>query len=80
MSLKKTSILFSFLAIAIFAIFSSEAYASQRFADVPSTHEAFHQINYLEDRGIIEGYSENGHECLNYINMLPVDKLQKWLY
>lgn len=60
MSLKKTSILFSFLAIAIFAIFSSEAYASQRFADVPSTHEAFHQINYLEDRGIIEGYSENG--------------------
>lgn len=57
---KKISIIFSFFIVAMFVAFNPSAYASQSFDDVPSTHEAYDEINYLADLGIIEGYSENG--------------------
>lgn len=34
--------------------------ASQRFVDVPSSHGAYEEINYLVDLGVIKGYTENG--------------------
>lgn len=69
MVLKRISLIFSLLAFAFIAAFSAHAYAeSQRFADVPPTHEAFQHINYLEDKGIIHGYTENGVRVFKLYN------------
>lgn len=38
------------------------AYASQQFADIPTSHEASKEINYLVNEGVIQGYKENGKQ------------------
>lgn len=35
-------------------------YANARFADVPTSHGASEEINYLVNLGVIKGYTENG--------------------
>ncbi len=35
-------------------------YANARFADVPTSHGSYEEINYLVDLGVIKGYTENG--------------------
>lgn len=68
MSTKKISILFSMLLFTLLLAFSPTAYAQQQFADVPSTHEAFDEINYLHSLAIIEGYSEKGKRVFKLYN------------
>lgn len=68
MFLKKFGFLCALLSLVMMAAFSTEASASQRFADVPATHEAYQPINYLADRGIIKGYNENGKQVFKLYN------------
>ncbi len=35
-------------------------YASQRFADIPTSHSSYEEINYLVEKGVIAGIIENG--------------------
>ncbi|MEO4054143.1 N-acetylmuramoyl-L-alanine amidase [Solibacillus sp. CAU 1738] len=58
MYLKKFSLLLVIVIMSMFSIHN--VYASQRFADVPSSHGAYEEINYLVDLGVIKGYTENG--------------------
>lgn len=72
--MKKWIIVFSIFLLAWMGGGSTEAFASQRFADVPSTHEAYQQIHYLADKGIIKGYNENGKQLFKLNN--PVTRGQ----
>ncbi|MEO4054144.1 N-acetylmuramoyl-L-alanine amidase [Solibacillus sp. CAU 1738] len=56
MYLKKFSLLLVVVIMSMFSIHN--VYASQRFADVPSSHGAYEEINYLVDLGVIKGYTE----------------------
>ena len=38
------------------------AFASAKFADVPSTHGAYEEISYLVNAGVIKGYTEKGKQ------------------
>lgn len=56
LSFKKMSLLLVFLMV--FNIHSASA--NQRFTDVPSSHGAYEEINYLVNLGIIKGYTKEG--------------------
>ena len=56
MSLKKLSLAFVVVIMSMFSIQS--AYASQYFVDTPEY--ASNEINYLVNKGVIQGYTENG--------------------
>ncbi|NLY78812.1 MAG: S-layer homology domain-containing protein, partial [Lysinibacillus sp.] len=68
MSTKKFNILIAFFTFALFVAMSPVANASTKFADVPSNHEAFDEINYLQSLGIIQGYSEKGQQVFKLYN------------
>ncbi|MEK4228396.1 N-acetylmuramoyl-L-alanine amidase [Solibacillus sp. FSL H8-0538] len=58
MSFRKVSLM---LAVIIMSMLSlNPVFASQRFADVPSSHGAYEEIAYLVDLNVIKGYTENG--------------------
>ena len=44
------------ILVSIFSV--QEAFANSRFEDVPTTHYAYKEINYLYSLNIIHGYSE----------------------
>lgn len=67
-STKKFNILIAFFTFALFVAMSPVANASTKFADVPSNHEAFDEINYLQSLGIIQGYSEKGQQVFKLYN------------
>lgn len=48
-------------------------YASQQFADIPTSHEAYKEINYLVNNGVIRGYTENGKQLFK-----PEDQVRRW--
>ena len=48
-------------------------HASQQFADIPTSHEAFKEINYLVNNGVIQGYTENGKRLFK-----PGDNVRRW--
>jgi len=48
-------------------------HASQQFADIPTSHEAFKEINYLVNQGVIRGYTENGKKLFK-----PGDNVRRW--
>ena len=48
-------------------------HASQPFADIPTSHEAFKEINYLVNQGVIRGYTENGKQLFK-----PGDNVRRW--
>ena len=48
-------------------------HASQPFADIPTSHEAFKEINYLVNQGVIRGYTENGKQLFK-----PQDNVRRW--
>mgnify|MGYP006048975111 FL=1 len=48
-------------------------HASQPFADIPTSHEAFKEINYLVNNGVIRGYTENGKKLFK-----PGDNVRRW--
>ncbi|MFP3918125.1 N-acetylmuramoyl-L-alanine amidase [Lysinibacillus telephonicus] len=58
MSIKKVSLFVVVFFMSMFTIHNVSA--SQRFVDVPSSHGAYEEINYLVDLGVIKGYTENG--------------------
>ncbi len=60
MYLKKISLILCvlFISASMFTIHSAQA--SGGFVDVPKTHEAYDEINYLVSLGVIKGYTENG--------------------
>lgn len=58
LSIKKVSL---FVVVFIMSMFNiHNVSASQRFVDVPSSHGASEEINYLVDLGVIKGYTEGG--------------------
>ncbi|WP_431029141.1 N-acetylmuramoyl-L-alanine amidase [Lysinibacillus sp. LZ02] len=60
--------------VVIMSMFSIQsAYASQRFADIPTSHEAYEEINYLVNEGVIQGYTENGKKVFK-----PGDNVKRW--
>lgn len=48
-----------FVVVIMSMLSIQSVYANQRFADVPSSHGASEEINYLVDLGVIKGYNEN---------------------
>jgi len=48
-------------------------HASQQFADIPTSHEASKEINYLVNKGVIRGYTENGKQLFK-----PEDHVRRW--
>ena len=58
LSIKKVSLFVVVFFMSMFTIHNVSA--SQRFVDVPSSHGAYEEINYLVDLGVIKGYTENG--------------------
>ncbi len=58
LSIKKISLFVLVFIMSMFTIHNVSA--SQRFVDVPSSHGASEEINYLVDLGVIKGYTENG--------------------
>lgn len=56
LSLKKISLLL--IVFMVFTIHSASA--NQRFTDVPSSHGAYEEINYLVNLGVIKGYPAEG--------------------
>ncbi|MGM9944918.1 MAG: S-layer homology domain-containing protein, partial [Lysinibacillus sp.] len=71
MSLKKFALTFVIVIMSMFSIQS--AYASQQFADIPTSHEAYKEINYLVNKGVIRGYTENGKQLFK-----PEDNVRRW--
>lgn len=55
---KKVSLMFVVVIMSMFSIHN--VYANTQFADVPATHGASEEINYLVGLGVIKGYTENG--------------------
>ncbi|WP_107942094.1 N-acetylmuramoyl-L-alanine amidase [Metasolibacillus fluoroglycofenilyticus] len=58
MSFKKVSLMLIVVIMSMFNIHN--VYANARFADVPTSHGAYGEVNYLVDLGVIKGYTENG--------------------
>ncbi|EON72594.1 N-acetylmuramoyl-L-alanine amidase [Lysinibacillus sphaericus] len=60
MYLKKISLMLCilFISASIFSIHNASA--SGGFEDISSNHEAYEQINYLVNSGVIKGYTEKG--------------------
>ncbi|WP_404427963.1 N-acetylmuramoyl-L-alanine amidase [Ureibacillus chungkukjangi] len=58
--MKKMTLFVVITMITILGVYSPQVYATQQFVDVPSTHEASEEINYLVNNGVIKGYTENG--------------------
>ena len=71
MSLKSFALTFIIVIMSMFSIHS--AYASQPFADIPTSHEAYKEINYLVNKGVIRGYTENGKRLYK-----PQDTVRRW--
>ncbi len=49
-----------FISVSMFTIHSANASASVDFEDVSPKHEAYEEISYLVNLGVIKGYTENG--------------------
>ena len=71
MSLKRFALTFVIVIMSMFSIQS--VHASQPFADIPTSHEAFKEINYLVNQGVIRGYTENGKKLFK-----PGDNVRRW--
>ena len=55
-----------------------QVHAAQSFVDVPSTAEAFEEINFLVDQQVINGYTENGKKYFkpfNYVTRWQAAKM-----
>ena len=57
--------------MSMFSIQST--YASQQFADIPTSHQAYKEINYLVNKGVIQGYTENGKKLFK-----PGNDVRRW--
>ncbi|MGE7092718.1 N-acetylmuramoyl-L-alanine amidase [Lysinibacillus sp. NPDC048646] len=62
MNFKKMSLILCvlFISVSMFTIHSANASASGDFEDVSPKHEAYEEISYLVNLGVIKGYTENG--------------------
>ncbi|MGG2108552.1 N-acetylmuramoyl-L-alanine amidase [Lysinibacillus pakistanensis] len=58
MYLKRISFILCILFISMFTVHSAQA--SGVFVDIPKQDEAFEEINYLVNLGVIKGYTEKG--------------------
>ncbi|MGM9949302.1 MAG: N-acetylmuramoyl-L-alanine amidase [Lysinibacillus sp.] len=71
MSLKNFTLTFVVVILSMFSIQS--VYASPHFADVPTSHEAYDEISYLVDKGVIKGYTVNGKPMYK-----PGEQVKRW--
>ncbi len=71
MSLKNFTLTFVVVIMSMFSIQS--AYASPHFADVPTSHEAYDEVSYLVDKGVIKGYTVNGKPMYK-----PGENVKRW--
>ena len=65
----------SFLLILLLVTTMSvkSVHAEQSFVDVPSTAEAYNEINFLVNNDIINGYTENGKKYFK-----PLNAVTRW--
>ena len=71
LSLKNFTLTFVVVIMSMFSIQS--VYASPHFADVPTSHEAYDEVSYLVDRGVIKGYTVNGKPMYK-----PGEQVKRW--
>lgn len=71
MSFKKFTLTFVVVIMSMFSIQS--VYASPHFADIPTSHEAYKEVSYLVDKGVIKGYSVNGKQMFK-----PGENVKRW--
>lgn len=60
MSMRNFVMMVTVIFMAMFQF--NTAYANTSFVDVPSKHEAYKEISYLVNEGVIKGYTENGKQ------------------
>lgn len=62
------------LVVVIMSMFSIQSvYASPHFADIPTSHEAYKEVSYLVDQGVIKGYNVNGKQMFK-----PGENVKRW--
>ncbi len=71
MSFKKFALTFAVVIMSMFSIQS--VYASPNFADIPTSHEAYKEVSYLVNKGVIKGYNVNGKQMFK-----PGDSVKRW--
>jgi N-acetylmuramoyl-L-alanine amidase len=71
LSFKKFTLTFVVVIMSMFSIQS--VYASPHFADVPTSHEAYKEVGYLVNQGVIKGYNVNGKQMFK-----PGENVKRW--
>lgn len=71
MSFKKFALTFAVVIMSMFSIQSASA--SPHFADIPTSHEAYKEVSYLVDQGVIKGYNVNGKQMFK-----PGENVKRW--
>lgn len=77
LNIKKISLIICvlFISASMFTIHSASA--SGGFQDVPQSHEAYEEINYLVSLGVIKGYTENGKQYYKPYNNVTRGQVAK---
>ncbi|MFJ7952293.1 N-acetylmuramoyl-L-alanine amidase [Lysinibacillus sp. NPDC096418] len=77
MNIRKISLILCVLLISASMFTIHSANASGGFQDIPKTHEAYEEINYLVNLGVIKGYTENGKQYYKPANSVTRGQVAK---
>ncbi len=77
MSFKNFTLVALMFVLSMFGV--QHASANQQFADIPTSHEAYNEVNYLYGLGVIKGYKENGKTYFKPGNTLTRAQAAKML-
>lgn len=77
LSFKRISLVVMLVIMSMFSM--QNTYAKAYFADIPTSHEAYDEVNYLVSLGVIRGYEEKGATYFKPLNTLTRAQAAKML-